>query len=147
MGAFSVTLFPVLLATLPPFLEPEGRTMVMNGFAPFCHQIPSRSPHVMGVQLAVGHCTYGILLGLPLGSFAFLLFRRWERLLAHHLPSVLAIAALPMAIDWALGAFDLWGNTPTSRVLTGGFFGLAAAYYVTRGVVPTESCSKVAPSS
>lgn len=138
-------LLPVLLATLPPFVGPEARAVVMNAFAPLCHQMPSRSPHVMGVQLAVGHRTYGLLMGLPLGVLSFLVLARWEKFLDRHLPRVLAVASLPMAIDWFLGWFGIWANTPLSRLLTGALFGIAAGYYVTQGLMSSRTASRSAP--
>lgn len=146
LGVFGVALLPALLATLPPFLGVEGRAVVMNAFARFCHQMPSRSPHLLGVQLAVGHRTYGMLVGLALGSLAVLFLLRWTGVLDRYMPRVLAAAALPMAVDWGLGVLGLWANTPLSRMLTGGLFGLVAGYYVTQGLVPTQAFEPTEPS-
>lgn len=146
LGVVGLGMLPVLLATLPPFLEPEARAAVMQAFAPFCHQMPSRSPHLMGVQLAVGHRTYGLLAALPLGSLSVLFLHRWSGILDRHMPRVLLAAALPMAIDWALGASGLWANVPLSRGLTGGLFGLTIGYYVTKGLVPLQTAPTVESS-
>lgn len=139
LGVVGLAMLPVLLATLPPFLEPEARVAVMQAFAPFCHQMPSRSPHLMGVQLAVGHRTYGLLAALPFGSLSVLFLHRWSGILHRHMPRILLAAALPMAVDWILGTSGLWANVPLSRGLTGGLFGLTIGYYVTQGVVPLET--------
>lgn len=101
----------------------------------------------MGVQLAVGHRTYGILLGLPLGAVAVLFLFSGRDVLDRHLPRVLGAAALPLAIDWALGWMGLWANTPLSRTSTGVLFGLVAGYYVTQGMVPSKTDSTAASAS
>lgn len=134
-AALGVALLPALLASLPPFLGAEGRALIMRAFAPFCHQMSSRSPHLLGTQLAVGHRVYGILLGLALGAFAFLLLVQWDDLLYRRAPRLLAAIAVPMAIDWGLGWLGLWANTPLSRMGTGGLFGVVAGYYLTRALV------------
>lgn len=133
--AFLVTLLPVVLATLPPFVGSEGRTLLMQAFAPVCHQMPSRSPYLMGVQLAVGHRVYGILIGLALGSISYLPLRRWDRIFSRHPRWVLAGGVLPMAVDWVVGVVGLWANTPVSRMVTGGLFGVVASLFLTRAIV------------
>lgn len=137
--ALGVALLPALLATLPPFLGPDGRALIMRAFAPLCHQIPARSPHLMGTQLAVGHRVYGILLGLALGSLTFPLHIQWDDLFHRRAPRILAATALPMALDWTLGWLGLWANTPLSRMATGGLFGMVAGYILTRAIVQAEA--------
>ena len=133
--ALGVALLPVALATLPPFLGPAGRTLVMQAFAPLCHQIPAYSPHLGGVQLAVGHRIYGMLWGLVLGTVALLWLRRWDDALDQRAALVLGAAALPMALDWWLHAAGWWTKTPASRLATGLLFGLAAGYFLARAIV------------
>lgn len=148
-AAVGVALLPVVLATLPPFLGEEARALLMQAFAPFCHQMPSRSPYLMGVQLAVGHRVYGILLGLVLGSVAYLPLIRWDRILDRRAPWVLAVAVLPMITDWTLGWLDLWATMPLSRMVTGGLFGAVAGLYLTRAFVqagPSSRQQSVAPT-
>lgn len=148
-AAVGVALLPVVLATLPPFLGGEARAMLMQAFAPFCHQMPTRSPYLMGVQLAVGHRVYGILLGLALGSVAYLSLIQWDRILDRRAPWVLAVAVLPMITDWTLGWLDLWATIPLSRMATGGLFGAVAGLYLTRAFVQTKPLSRqdaVAPT-
>lgn len=134
-AALAVALLPAVLATLPPFLGVAGRALLMQAFASVCHQLPAYSPHLGGVQLAVGHRVYGILWGLSLGTIAFLWLRRWDDALDRHAALALGTAALPMALDWGLHAAGWWAKTPASRLATGLLFGLAAGYFLTRAIV------------
>lgn len=134
-AAFGIALLPVMLASIPPFLDPIGRALVMRVFEPLCHQMPSRSPHVWGVQLAVGHRVYGILMGFPLGAIFFAALVRQDSVLQRWAPQIVAAAALPMAVDWALGWMGLWANTPLSRMFTGALFGVVAGYWLTRAIL------------
>ena len=133
--AFAAALFLVVLATLPPFLEEQGRALLMQAFAPYCHQLPAYSPHINGVQLAVGHRMYGIFLGLALGTVAFLPLRRWDDTVDRHAKLVLLAAVAPLALDWVLDAVGLWAKTPASRFITGAIFGIAAGYILARAFV------------
>lgn len=146
-AAVGVALVPVVLATLPPFLGGEARALLMQAFAPFCHQMPSRSPYLMGVQLAVGHRVYGILLGLVLGSVAYLPLIRWDRILDRRAPWVLAASTLPMLTHWTLGWLDVWATMPLSRMATGGLFGAAAGLYLTRAFVQSAPSSRAPTDS
>lgn len=134
-AALGVAFLPLLLASTPPFLGPSGRALIMRVFAPLCHQMPSRSPYLWGVQLAVGHRVYGLLMGLSLGAIAFAALVRHDQVVRRWTPQIFAVSALPMAVDWALGWFGLWANTPLSRMLTGGLFGVAAGYWLTRAIL------------
>lgn len=133
--ALGVAVLPAILATLPPLLEAEGRALVMQAFAPFCHQLPAYSPHLGGVQLAVGHRIYGMFSGLVLSTLALPALRRWDDLLDRHAALVLGAAALPMMLDWMLNAAGWWRKTPRSRLITGALFGIAAGYFLARGVM------------
>jgi uncharacterized membrane protein len=113
----------------------------MRVFEPFCHQMLSRSPHLWGVQLAVGHRVYGLLMGLPLGAVAFAALVRHDPALRWWAPQIFAVSALPMVVGWALGWFGLWPNTPLSRMLTGGLFGVAAGYWLTRAILGSRAPS------
>ncbi|QXD16370.1 DUF2085 domain-containing protein [Rhodocaloribacter litoris] len=135
MLALGVTGGLVLLATLPPFVGPETRSLLMTAFSAVCHQLPGRSPHVDGVALAVCHRCYGILWGMLLAAPGFFLFRRWDSLLYRHALPVLAVALVPAGMDWLAGVLGVWQNTPVSRLATGLLFGIVAGYYVTRGAV------------
>ena len=119
----------LLLVTLPPFVAPEWRIVLMQVFAPVCHQIAERSFHVGGVALAACHRCYGIYWGLFLGPVIYLVARRREysRLL-------LWLGLLPLGLDWTLDAVALWHNTPLSRMFTGGVFGVVAGLFVAQAL-------------
>ena len=131
--ALALTVLAVLLATLPPYVGPAVREALMHGFAALCHQLPSRSPHIDGVQLAVCHRCYGVYGGLPVAVVGFLLVGRWAPVLRRRAGLVLVLALLPLSIDWLLGVLGLWHNTPLSRTATGAVFGLVAGLYVAHG--------------
>lgn len=127
----SILLMGILavLASLPPWVGEPVRIALMLGFDPLCHQIAERSPHVDGVQLAVCHRCYGILVGLAIGPIAALIIR--GRVNRH--ASLLIVASLvPLALDWGLGIVGIWANTAESRLITGAIFGVAAGILVTR---------------
>jgi uncharacterized membrane protein len=134
-ASLGMALLLVALATLPPFVGEEVRAAVMQALAPFCHQLPAYSPHIGGVQLAVGHRMYGILWGLAGGVIAFPSLRRWDDALDKHAALVLGAAATPMTLDWALHAVGWWTKTPVSRWGTGALFGMVAGYFLARAVV------------
>ncbi|GIV58506.1 MAG: hypothetical protein KatS3mg042_1419 [Rhodothermaceae bacterium] len=133
--ALTGCLVPVMLATLPPFVGESARSFLMALFAPVCHQIPTRSPHLEGVALAVCHRCYGIYWGLVGGVLLFIRLRRVDAWLYRHAPRVLGAALLPSAMDWSAGFLGIWTNTPGSRFLTGLLFGCVAGYFVARGCV------------
>ena len=117
----------VVLAASPPWLGLEARAVVVEGFAPFCHQIGARSLHVHGVPFALCHRCTGIVAGIALGLLAGPLVPGLLRRLEAWPPlAVLALAALPTSVDWLLGATGVWANTGASRFLTGALFGAAA---------------------
>lgn len=129
----SILLMGILavLASLPPWVGEPVRIALMLGFDPLCHQIAERSPHVDGVQLAVCHRCYGILVGLAIGPIAALIIR--GRVNRH--ASLLIVASLvPLALDWGLGIVGIWANTAESRLITGAIFGVAAGILVTRAM-------------
>ena len=125
----------VVAPTLTPFVSPDVRTLIMHGFSTVCHQFANRSPHIDGVQLAVCHRCYGIYMGLPAAAVLYLGLRRIDGFLGPAGRWILPLSLVPLSIDWSLDVFGLWTNTPTSRLITGGLFGLAAGYYFTRAVI------------
>lgn len=54
---------------------------------------------------------------------------------------LLIVAALPGVIDWSGDVLGLWTNSPISRIITGGWFGVLAgmllASAVLESVIPT----------
>ena len=112
----------VFLAVLPPFLPAGAGGWIMQAFAPVCHQLIDRSFQIDGVQLAVCHRCLGAYAGLLVGTILFLIVAREPKSLRPL--TVLIIATLPGVVDWSGDVLGLWVNTPTSRVLTGAFFGV-----------------------
>ena len=129
LSAFAVTFLLVLLATLPPFLPEPWRLALMDAFAPVCHQIPDRSPHIDGVALAVCHRCYGVYLGLPLAALAFLLFSRLMVSKKYLRIALFASLAL-LALDWGAPLLGIWHNTAGTRMITGLMFGGVAGWYL-----------------
>ncbi len=127
----------VVLATLPPFVGETARTYLMQAFEMVCHQLPGRSPHIDGVQLAVCHRCYGIYWGLPLASLLYLGLkgRRLDRRVA---PLVLGLSLLPMAVDWGGDVAGLFTNTAGSRIVTGLLFGVVAGLFFVWSLVDSS---------
>lgn len=126
---------PIALALLPPFTSEAIRQTVMLAFSGVCHQLPERSPHIAGVQLAVCDRCLGIYGALALSSFAYLAIRPWDRVVNRHAGILILSAVLVPGIDWIGGLVGLWKNTAAVRVTTGAVFGLVAGYFFTRAVV------------
>lgn len=130
-GVLGASSLLFVLALLPPLLSVPWRAAVMDAFAPVCHQMPSRSLHLGGVPIAICDRCLGIYLGVVGGvatvkrSHAF-----WSWLGEPRRYFFLASLA-PLVVDWAGPLIGLWGNVPSSRFLTGLFFGLVAASFVT----------------
>lgn len=144
--AFAGTLVLLIGVVLPPFVGPGLRVPLMTGFHTLCHQLPDRSFHADGIQLAVCHRCTGIYLGLvfgvtlvPLLGFRAPSGARWEG-------AVLLVAILPAALDWGGDVFGLWTNTVVTRVGTGAWFGLLAGYVLAHAVAkrPAERRRTVA---
>jgi hypothetical protein len=122
----------------------------MQAFSALCHQLPSRSPVIDGVPLAVCDRCLGIYGGFALGLVAAALVRvaaplfaspakkrddvtKTYRWLFDRTKFVLIGMLVPLAIDW-VGPVMLeaaptlgWTNTPVSRAVTGGLLGMAGA--------------------
>ncbi len=128
-GTVIVSGLIVILATLPPFLPLQWRSLLMMSFSTICHQLPERSPHIDGVALAVCHRCYGVYIGLPAAALAFLLFSRLN-VSSNKLRFLLFGSLVLLAIDWGAPLLDLWHNTPVTRLSTGLLFGLTAGYYL-----------------
>ena len=128
-GAFIVSTTIVVLATLPPFLPAEWRTLLMMSFSKICHQGPDRSPHLSGIALGVCHRCYGVYLGLPLAAVGFFLLYRLP-VSASFLRILLFVALALLSLDWGAPLLGFWHNTAFTRMFTGLFFGLVAGYYL-----------------
>jgi len=132
----------LVLALLPPFLPAEVQGVVRRCFASVCHQMPSRSPHIGGVPIAICDRCSGVYSGLVLG----VVVTGWGRSLWVPLGPqgryLLLGSLVPLGVDWIAPFLGLWQNGPISRALTGFLFGIVAASYVTdrllRRVARTE---------
>ena len=105
-------------AALPPLVPETWRPVLMQAFAPVCHQLPERSPHVNGVALAVCDRCSGIYTGVVLGALLATI-AGWQRLSR----AVLFGTMLPLAVDWVGPWLGWWSNTPLTRAATGALFG------------------------
>ena len=123
--ALAATAALAVLAASPPLIGGEVGAAVRQGFAAVCHQLPERSPHVAGGPVALCHRCSGVLLGLLTGIAVVpaLADGARRRVARGAQARWLALAAVPTALDWALGAASVWPNTPGSRMITGALFG------------------------
>ncbi len=135
-----------LLVFAPPLL-PEGMAWVVHqGYALFCHQLPDRSPFIDGTQLAVCHRCIGIYAALALAVLTYGYLRRWDTRLNPRAGWILGLSVVPPGVDWLGGVFEIWSNTPTSRIFTGAVFGLAAGYFLARAFSDAFSTSGKEPT-
>lgn len=123
----------VTLVILPPFVSEPVREAIMHAFAPVCHQLADRSPHLEGTQLAVCHRCFGAYVGLFIGSVTYLFVRKWPARIRPLL--ALCAAALPGIADWGGDVLGLWVNSPISRVATGAWFGVLAGLLLASAVL------------
>lgn len=118
------------LALLPPFVSPEWHGLIMNVFAPLCHQLPGRSPHIADLPIAICDRCTGIYVGLIVGVVTV----EWGRGLWTQTgnvgPYVFLGSVGPAGVDWVGDLLAWWSNTPLSRSLTGLLFGVTAASFV-----------------
>src|SRR5947209_14201493 len=107
---------------------------IYQAFHLICHQMPERSFHVAGHQLAVcARCT-GIYAGFTAGVVFYPLARSIRKIETPRRIWLL-LAMLPMAVDFSLTFFGLWQNTHLSRLLTGALFGAVTALYIVPGLI------------
>ena len=121
-----LSLIVVLLIVAPAFVPPKWQMVIMQGFAPVCHQISERSPQLNGAQLAVCHRCFGTYAGIFAGLIAGLIVVPYAQKLWKYAGLIIALSLIPLGLDWGLHFVGLWENTSTSRVATGILFGLAA---------------------
>lgn len=128
----------VVLATLPPLVNPVWRALLMQAFSGVCHQIAERSPAIGDIPLAVCHRCYGIYGGLAIAPLLYLGIATRSAFLSRYAVIILFGSLMPAAIDWLLGVIGLWHNSPASRLLTGALFGIVAGLYVVRALTQTD---------
>lgn len=108
--------------------------VIYGAFGYLCHQIPERSFHVEGHQLAVCARCVGLYAGFAFGVAIYPLARSLRRLETPRRLWLL-VALVPTLIDWALGLSGILENTHLSRSVTGALLGAVCAFYVVPGVV------------
>jgi uncharacterized membrane protein len=122
-------------AFLPPLVGEGWRGLIMSGYQPVCHQLPGRSFHFAGEQIALCHRCVGIWGALPVAIVLFAALRRWDWHVANRAGLAILLSLLPLGIDWAGDFAGIWHNTPASRLITGAIFGLVAGYFLARVVI------------
>ena len=142
--AASATVTLAILAAIiaAPLLQSSGhRTVafkIYETFSYFCHQIPERSFHLAGQQLAVcSRCT-GLYAGFALATVTYPLFRSLRKTDTPRIVWLFA-SALPLGIDFSLTFFGIWQNNHFTRFTTGALFGAVAAIFILPGVIEISS--------
>ena len=130
-----ITLFAAwtLLIITPSVSAYGGVTGVSESlysfFGNICHQMPSRSFHILGHKLGVCSRCFGVYFGLFLGAASFPLSRKISEV--EPLPRIwLILSMLPIAIDWSLTYFGFWENTFFTRFSSGLILGIACAVFI-----------------
>lgn len=123
-----------VLIALPPFVGETARGVIVDAFAPLCHQLPARSFHVAGEPWAVCHRCTGIYAGLWLSALAWAGLSEGTDSLPLEAPLLLGVALVPAAVDWAAGWAGWWTSTAALRVVTGLWFGGIAGLFATGGI-------------
>ena len=136
-----------VLALLPPLVGGEAGGAVRFAYSHVCHQIPERSMHIAGGPVALCHRCLGVAAGLALGTLAAPLVPRLHALGRIRAGRALVAAAVPMAVDWLLGATGVWANTPVSRSLTGALFGVVAGLFLAQAVLAAPPRPTLTPTS
>ncbi|MEM1125418.1 MAG: DUF2085 domain-containing protein [Bacteroidota bacterium] len=149
LGALGALAVLLLMAAAPPWLSADGQRLMRAAFAWVCHQLPDRSPAIDGVTLAVCHRCWGIYLGLLAGLLAggFYRLRTPDPKTGPDTRLLLVASLAPAGVDWGLGLLGVWVNTPTSRLVTGALFGVAAGYILARELITARPTEAEAPAS
>jgi uncharacterized membrane protein len=111
---------------------------IYSGFGYVCHQIPERSFHLAGHKFGVcSRCT-GLYSGFALAALVYPFVRSLKRT---DTPRILwlFVAAMPLAIDFSLGYFNIWQNTHLSRFMTGALLSSVAVFYIIPGLIELSS--------
>ena len=125
----------VAVVVAAPVVGGEGGAAVRAAFSHVCHQMPDRSLWLGGGPVALCHRCLGVLAGLAVGTLAAPLVPRLRALEGVRAGRWLAAAAVPMAVDWLIGAAGVWANTPASRLATGALFGVAAGLFLAEALL------------
>ena len=129
----AVSLFVAALILGAPIAKAQGVGVISiptyQAFSHLCHQLPERSFFLAGYPLAVcARCT-GAYFGFAAAVISYPFIRSLRNT---QIPETkwLFIAAVPLAIDFALGLTGIWENTHWSRFVTGALLGGVAVFFV-----------------
>jgi len=120
---------------LAPFFSglPEPFTTIGSSlygvFSPVCHQIDGRSLTVFGMPLGVCTRCSAVYFGFLAGVLLYPLLRSVSRP-AYPPRWIIALAVLPMLMDVFAGWTGLHVVSGTTRLFSGGFFGLIIPFVV-----------------
>ena len=145
VAAAAVVWFALVL--LAPALPPSLGAAVYAAGGFVCHQLPDRSFHWHGAQLAVcarctgiyfGACSAAVLAPLPARMFAV-----WVESRAR-VGGLLGAAAVPTAVTVAAEWAGWWQPSGFTRALTGVLLGVAGAIVVVAGLRYSECLPRAA---
>lgn len=103
--------------------------LLYAGFSRICHQLDTRSLHILGLKLGVCIRCTSIYFSFLAGTALYPVMRSLKVL---RLPrqAWLVIAVVPMAIDAALNDLGILPSTEASRVVTGSLAGFVFAFFI-----------------
>ena len=125
-----------------PIAQANGHTAlaaaIYSAFSFVCHQIPERSFHLAGHKFGVcSRCT-GLYSGLAMAALIYPFVRSLKRTDTPRL-FWLFLSAMPLAIDFSLGYFNIWHNNHLSRFVTGALLSSVAVFYIIPGLIELSS--------
>lgn len=103
-------------------------------FSALCHQLPSRSFYINGVQMAVCTRCFGIYSSVWIGSIIFPLISRAVKGKLTGGKVLMILSFLIIVIDFLGNLTGLWVNTNISRFFTGIFLGLSVTYFMSNEI-------------
>ena len=114
--------------------HPGFASAIYKAFSFLCHQIPERSFHLAQHQFAVcSRCT-GLYAGFAVAALVYPLMRS-PKSTATPSRLWLILAAVPLAVDFALTYFSIWQNNHLSRFSTGALLGSVAVFFIIPGLI------------
>lgn len=129
-----VLLWLSLIVSAPLFESTDFAQSVYGFFSYICHQMPERSLHLAGHQLAVCSRCFGVYFGLLAGIVIYPLWRQITD--TEPIPRFwLLLSLIPITIDWSLTMFGIWENTHVSRFVTGTILGFGCAVFIVPALV------------
>lgn len=138
LATVAVVLIWVALIVGAPVLLSNGFSNISSPlytfFSYICHQMPDRSLHLAGHEMAVCSRCFGVYFGLMAGILIYPLWRPIDQI--EPIPRFwLFLSLIPITIDWSLTMFGIWENTHVSRLLTGLILGLACATFIVPALI------------